>query len=255
MQINIETDINKWRKKLNEQVIPIKRAQQPRNLISDWMNTGVINDNRQGDGKKRYLNYIDFFWLCIVIKLRALGYRNNHLKKARELLFRNIKSDVVDGEIPTLEEAVLRMTVKNDPLFLELSEHGDASIFDESTYHYGARAGFYTCYVMIRLNRLFKEQIKNILFKTEFIDYASLTDQEQQVIDALGSDNTQSIKVIKKNDQIDLIEIEQDIKTHHRIIDILKDQDYQTIEVKQHNGNVSKITRTVKFKTDSKKEK
>jgi hypothetical protein len=54
--------------------------------------------------------------------------------------------------------------------------------------------------------------------------------------------------VTKKNGEIDMIEGTERISEKDRIIDILKQHEYQNIEIKQANGKVVLISRTVKQK-------
>ena len=246
--------IEEWREILNRKEIPVKASKVSRRAISHWYEMGLIDDTDKEEGKRRYLNYVEFFWVAIMVECRKLGYSITNLQKVRANLFKGIPSDFYDRkkQIPMLEEAILHMIRNKQSLYLELTSDGVSSIINENAYHYDARAGFHTSFVMIRLNRVFKSKIKNIHFRTEFINYSYLTEGEQTIIKALGNEETQSITITKKNNEVELIELEQNIIIEKRIIDILKEQDYQTVEIKQHNGKISKIKRTVKHKPKKK---
>lgn len=240
--------VEEWREVLAKRVVPVKLTKVSRRVISHWYEVGLIDSEEKQDNKSRFLTYLEFYWVSIMVECRKLGYSITNLKKVKETLHSVIPSDFMKEKIPMLEEAVLHMITNRQSLYLELTSEGVTAIINEKAYHYGSRAGFHTSYIIIRLNRLFKQRIKNIYFRTEFISNPQLTEEEKTVLDALGDKRTQSITITKKNNDVELIEIEEDIVVDKRIIDILKEQDYQTIEIKQHNGKISKIKRTLKHK-------
>lgn len=245
-------NVEQWREVLAKKVVPVKLTKVSRRVISHWYEVGLIDSEEKEDHKSRYLSYMEFYWVCIMVECRKLGYSIKNLKKVKEKLHSMIPSDFMDEEIPMLEEAVLHMIKNRQSLYLELTNEGEAVIINEKAFHYGSRASFYTSNIIIRLNRLFRDRIKNIHFRTEFINYPKLSENDRVVVASLNEDNTQSITITKKNNEVELIEIEEDIIVDKRIIDILNEEDYQTIEIKQHNGKISKIKRTVKHKPTKK---
>ena len=76
----------------------------------------------------------------------------------------------------------------------------------------------------------------------------TLSLQEQQLIEMLRNDKFQSLKVTKKNGRIDMLEGIERIEERLRIVDILNQHDYQVIEIKQNDGRIVHINRTVKTK-------
>ncbi len=244
--------IEGWREVLAKRVVPVKHTKVSRRAISHWYDVGLIDSDEKQDHKSRFLTYLEFYWVSIMVECRKLGYSINNLKKVKEKLHSPIPSDFMDEQIPMLEEAVLHMIKNRQSLYLELTSEGEAAIIDEKAYHYGSRVSFYTSNITIRLNSLFKERIKNIHLRTEFINYPKLSENDRIVLASLNDDDTQTITVTKKNNEVELIEIEEDIIVDKRIIDILNEEDYQTIEIKQHNGKISKIKRTVKHKPTKK---
>ena len=77
-----------------------------------------------------------------------------------------------------------------------------------------------------------------------------LTPEELQVISILRVDKFQFVKIIKRNGKIDLIEGIEEIKTKEKIVQILKQHDYQNIEIKQASGRIVHINRTVRTKVN-----
>ncbi len=75
-----------------------------------------------------------------------------------------------------------------------------------------------------------------------------LTLEEKQMIEMIRNEKFQSLKIIKKNGRIDMIEGVERIEERQRIVDILKQHNYQNIEIKQSDGRIVHINRTVKTK-------
>ncbi|GAK75680.1 hypothetical protein JCM19296_1272 [Nonlabens ulvanivorans] len=58
----------------------------------------------------------------------------------------------------------------------------------------------------------------------------------------------QSLRIVKRDGRIDMIEGVERIEDRTKIVDILKQHDYQNIEIKQSDGRIVLINRTVKTK-------
>ena len=68
------------------------------------------------------------------------------------------------------------------------------------------------------------------------------------MIQMIRNEKFQSLKIIKRNGRIDMIEGVEHIEEKQRIVDILKQHNYQNIEIKQSDGRIVHINRTVKTK-------
>jgi hypothetical protein len=72
--------------------------------------------------------------------------------------------------------------------------------------------------------------------------------EELQLIEMTRNQKFQSLKIIKRDGRIDMIESTERVADRSRIVDILKEHDYQNIEIKQSDGRIVLINRTVKTK-------
>lgn len=75
-----------------------------------------------------------------------------------------------------------------------------------------------------------------------------LTDKEIRVVEMLRNENFESLKVLKRNGNIDIIEGIEKIKDAKKIVDLLKQYEFQNLEIKQNNGRIVHINRTVREK-------
>ena len=82
-------------------------------------------------------------------------------------------------------------------------------------------------------------------------DSKSLDDfspEELQLIEMTRNQKFQSLRIVKRGGRIDMIEGVERIEDRTKIVDILKQHDYQNIEIKQSDGRIVLINRTVKTK-------
>ena len=82
-------------------------------------------------------------------------------------------------------------------------------------------------------------------------DSKSLDDfspEELQLIEMTRNQKFQSLRIVKRDGRIDMIEGVERIEDRTKIVDILQQHDYQNIEIKQSDGRIVLINRTVKTK-------
>lgn len=84
--------------------------------------------------------------------------------------------------------------------------------------------------------------------QTTMSNKSDLNKNEDKVLKMIRDSKYHSITVIKRDGKIEMLESIERISEQTRIIDILKDHNYQNIELKQANGKIVCLNRTVKTK-------
>ena len=84
---------------------------------------------------------------------------------------------------------------------------------------------------------------KNIKLLTK-----GLSPSEIQVLEMIRNKKYISIKLIIKNGEVDAIEGLERLDTGERIIDVLKQHDFQNLEIKQSNGKIVCVNRIFRKK-------
>ena len=77
---------------------------------------------------------------------------------------------------------------------------------------------------------------------------SDLNKNEDKALKMIRDSKYHSITIIKRDGKIEMLESIERISEQTRIIDILKDHNYQNIELKQANGKIVCLNRTVKTK-------
>jgi hypothetical protein len=75
-----------------------------------------------------------------------------------------------------------------------------------------------------------------------------LAPSEIQVLEMIRNKRFISIKLIIKNGEVDVIEGLERMHTGERIIDLLKQHDFQNLEIKQSNGKIVCVNRIFRKK-------
>jgi len=81
-------------------------------------------------------------------------------------------------------------------------------------------------------------------------EHSGLSPSEIQVLEMVRSKRFLSIKLIIKNGEVDAIEGLERLDTGERIIDMLKQHDFQNLEIKQSNGKIVCVNRIFRKKID-----
>ena len=84
--------------------------------------------------------------------------------------------------------------------------------------------------------------------KTDKLESSGLSSSEIQVLEMIRNKRFLSIKLIIKNGEVDTIEGLERIHTGERIVDVLKQHDFQNLEIKQSNGKIVCVNRVFRKK-------
>lgn len=83
------------------------------------------------------------------------------------------------------------------------------------------------------------------------LHFAGLSSAEIQVLKMIRDKRFLSIKLIIKNGEVDVIEGLERLQTGGRIIDMLKQHDFQNLEIKQSNGKIVCVNRIYRKKVNT----
>ena len=238
---------------LNQKQFAIKYLNGvPRLSVTNWQRDGILDKPISKDLKWRKFSLVDILWISIIAELRAFGYSIPNILKVKNQLF-SIATLENNQEIPLLEHCLVEIITYGVPKCLVLTKDANfIQITDDVEYAEFIQSENFQSHILLNLNHSIKENINPLYQKPELQLFAILSPQEQEVISIIRKKSYQSIKITKKNGDIDLIEGVQRIDTTQKIVDLLKEGEFQNIEVKQSNGKIVCINRTIKKKINKK---
>lgn len=232
--------ISQW---LNDRRHRLKTDSLSYRVINHWESIGILSGDRaSGKGWRKY-SIMDRVYIEIVIALRNLGFPLEKILKLRESL--GIPA-VREIQFPKLEFLVAQGLVYKQPSFIVVQADGKAEVIDYEDYRFTleARAWYdhITLGVFPILQKLFPDKDLSPDFKVSF----TLSDAEFELLWMIRMENYESITVKAQDGSVTRLDASKPLDVNKRMEEILKEQDYQNIEIKQRQGQVRYIKTTTR---------
>lgn len=235
---------------LNLKNATIKDTDQTYRIINHWSSEGLIDDDREKDSKQwRKMSIIDIVWIRVITEMRKFGLPLDKIKYAKKQLWDS--PSYTKGKCPFFEWAVARVICRKLETHILVFPDGNAYPISKESLDARNRCSFLDSYVSINLNNLIMDIFKGRDFYPKSVGY-TLSEDELNLINDVRKGNYESIRIRMKDGEIELIEATESTNAQKRIIEILSEADFQDIEVKQRDGKIVSIKRTVQKKPASK---
>lgn len=214
-------------------------------VISYWCSKGLIEKDKSNDWLK--LNIVDIVWVRIITKLRNFGLNIQAIDKIRKHIF--YFSSENNKPVYLLDIYIL-FAFEKKPVGILINEKFEAVLcFDSQLQDIKKFEQLLSSHIFISLNEIVMSLFTKKNLKPIYnINSIHLNSEEKELLSHLRSGAYEEVKVRLKNGQIVLFEgkKKQDIKT--KIIDLIKQSDFQDIEIKLADGKIIKVTQTEKKK-------
>ncbi|MCZ6594730.1 MAG: MerR family transcriptional regulator [Bacteroidetes bacterium] len=228
-------------KKISDWLNDKRHRQKADNLsyrvINHWENMGLLSSDRpSGKGWRKY-SIMDRVYIEVVIALRTLGFPLEKIRTLKETLEwpRNEKKP---GAFPVLEMMVAHGLVYKYPahVLVMLDGKGEVVSYDEYTFAIESCAldDHITISLLPILQKLFPDKDLSPEVKHSY----TLSDAEFELLWMIRMENCDSITIKAKDGTVTRLDASKPLDVNKRIVDILRGQDYQNIEIKQRQGKV-----------------
>lgn len=238
-----------YHKLLLEKRFPIKETDNSYRIINHWCEKNLLEDIREnGSSQWRKFSLSDIVWVNIITELRQFGLSLDKMQKVKEELEIYPKKFKISyfhvHIIQAISGALSEVVVYTD---------GSAGICRDSGINLAIQHDKYPSHIIINLNKIIDRLLNRKTLKNSKPLVTFTTKEEQKIINKLrlASDVTSGTKKVSikyKNNKISRIESEKDIDIEKRLIEILRENNYQTITIQQEGGKIVKIDQTVKEK-------
>ncbi len=217
--------------------------------INHWEKNGLIDDDRpEGKGWRKF-SIVEMVWISLIAELREFGFPLEKILRVKE----NLKNK---GEVqrdykvpfPVLEFFIaLAYSNKEAVSFLVFSDGNVGYVtnhqYNTSTTIYGMKN-----HVRIDLNEIVQRLFPDTDLKPVSRGTFEVFGEEFKLMYMVRMGNYETITVRLKNKKITILEATENMKTDEKILEILRKGSYQDIELKQADGKVVNIKRTIKKK-------
>ncbi|WP_298546222.1 hypothetical protein [uncultured Aquimarina sp.] len=226
-----------------------------RMTLHTWRLKGILDDKRDPESVNRYNYYsaLDVILISVLNEMKSLRFSHVETKACKDAILAPIVAK--DGkEYPALEYYSFLVLLYNQPVYIVITYNkGMESVWmlDEKDYFAKLRSGDIENHTTICLHKAIKTNLEPVYNIPDFCKLAGLTDDELKVIEIIRAKEYKTIRVLKKNGEMDCVEGTERIEDAQRIEKMLRDGDYRNIEVKQNNNKVTVAHRLVR--TDFKK--
>ena len=215
-------------------------------IINHWEKEGLISDIRpSGKGWRKY-SLIDRVWLEVIVELRKFGYPLERIKQVKENLERS--ETETSSSMPLLETHFALAFFPKEPCYLLVFPNGEVLLAILSEYNLSDEIGLIESHIKINLNRLIQKIFPNMDLKPKYKSSLELSPEEIELMFFVRMGNYESITVKRRDGKIDYIEATETLSADARLTEIIKEQDYQDIEIKTAEGKTVCVKRTIKKK-------
>ncbi|MBI2270282.1 MAG: MerR family transcriptional regulator [Bacteroidetes bacterium] len=231
---------------LNDRTKAIKTSVASYRQINSWDQYGLLDViEREGSEWRKY-SIMDALWLNIIYELRLLGYTIDQIKLVKESLAEGSKK--VKYPMPLLEYCTFIALSSKLPVILMVFSDGSAMPIPYEEYkmnliNYGLKNHIHIDMNEI-LQRFFPDKNISPVYPLEIY----LTYEEAELLSFIRMGEYERVEVRFKNKKMEIIEAVERLDVSKRMVDILKEQKYQSIEVIKKDDVIVSIVRKVKKK-------
>lgn len=238
---------------LKERKYTAKETEVTYRVLNHWTELGLLEDDREEGKGWRKFSRLDIVWSHILVALRNFGLPLERLLKVKETLDHKF---TLDSAVNPISEAWEKMQftlfefyiasamLRNRPAYLRIFEDGDAELLFYEQYQEALTDEHLAHHILIDLNLIIKKMYPNSSFAPDYNKgKSSLTDEEAEVLLMLRTGNYDRVSVRLKGGNVETLEAEETVEGR-KFVDILKDDDFQNVEITKRDGKIIKVKRT-----------
>lgn len=209
-------------------------------LISHWSKLGLVDDAREGEGKWRKFSVLDLIWQRIIISLRGFGVANSKILLLKEIVFSLRDSS---GPYP-LAEFYFGQAFLRKPSIMIIYEDGFADFGLLKEVVEAQTLGVLGNHIQIDLSQILFELFKiEPLYEELFIPVSIIGKNKLDSLELQFDENGGLKGVVAKDSRLD---------PSSNIREELKKAPHMSLEIKNRDGKVAHIQRTVRIKPQTK---
>lgn len=232
---------------INERVLTIRFTDNLlTNMVNHWIKDGLIDNEHNPLGSTKKYSIVEIAWINLVSRLKDFSYGSEAILKAKEQILQKVEG--LDVTYPVFEYYLTTSLLHENPYCFAFESTGGFTACRFDQHDFLLKEGILENHILIKINPL----LTSLLDKIKAVEYVSsklqLSPEELELVAFIRNNSFESINVVFKNGEIERMEGKEPIDTNKRVIDILREHQFQKIEVIVDNDKVVRINRTAKKK-------
>jgi hypothetical protein len=210
--------------------------------INHWESEGLIDCDRKKGAAWRQFSIMDQLWLYTIQALREFGLSLDRVKNAKDIFFIPIDN----YPFSLMEYYTSCAYILLEDVFLIVFSDGFAIPLTYSEYQHALKSNWIRNHLQININEIIQKIFQDPNLEPRYKDEALITPQEFEVLHMIRTGSFEEVKIKFTNGSIHLLEGIQDLGKMAKIEDIIREGNYQNIAIRQEDGKVVRVKRTVR---------
>lgn len=234
---------------LNKKTAQIGDFDTTYRVVNHWSSLGLIDDNREEHRGWRRFSIVETFWLRIMLALREFGFPLEKIMETKKDLFKTLDKT---AKCPLLEFYIVKAIFHKEDAVVLVFPNGSAEIATSDELSMTDIFAEIPSHITIALSTILKKLFPNKEIKSFYDLSPTLTAKEQSLLFDIRLNRFDEVKIKLKNGEIERIDgtenVEAGEQTFDKVRELIKNGDYQDIQLKQQGGKIVSIKRTLKKK-------
>lgn len=218
-------------------------------IINHWAKIGLIDDDRENSQGWRRFSLVELVWMGLVGQLRQFGVSNEKILKTKKIILGDPRGKNSANYL--FEYYITRAFTEKVPVDFLIFQDGFCEIVSQFELESSKNMGLLNeNFILVSLNRILQNIFTKKDLKASSYFGVPLDKDELTLIEVLQNPSYKKIEITRKNGKTERIDATECTSTQ-RVIDIIKEHDYQKITAHVENGKIINIERTVKTRPSS----
>ena len=220
----------------------VKNLPMTYRTINHWESQGLLSNQREQEKKWRQFSIMDQAWLYTIETLRDFGLPLDRIKNIKSLFFNAYEK----YPFSLMEYYLSCAYILLEHVFLIVFSNGFAIPLTYTEYKDALKNNWIGTHLQVNINEIVQKIFPDQDFSPKYKNEALITPKEFELLYIMRTGNFEEINVKFKNGSLYLVEGTESLENEEKIQDIIREGQYQNIEIKQENCKVVSFKRTVR---------
>ena len=240
---------NKITKVLNNTERNLKFDSITYRQLNSWGKEGLLTVQREGREWRRF-SIIDAVWVKLIKELREFGMSREQLKITKQSL--EFESDKYGVAMPMLEFYTAFIIGGKLPVVLLVFKDGVAVPASVTQFKVANEITGLEDHIQINLNKVLQSMFPEVDLKPQHKPEMPLYVDEMELLAFLRLEEFEKVEIFYNNGRMQTVEGLQRIEINALVSDVIKEHQYQKIEVVIQDGQKVSLRRTLKKQINKK---